>query len=458
MSKRPSHFNLAEPIPALQPRNAGHQFLLYGDACSGVPDGLHEKTFSEVNTVVRRLEPAPEFIIFPGDEIIGLTSDRDQLIAQWRHWIDSEMGWLDRRTIPMWHATGNHTTYDEMSEQVFREVLGLPRNGPAGQEGLSYWVRRGDLLLVFVNTLWSGLGGEGFVETQWLEDVLRSNSDACHKLVIGHHPVYSVNGYSGPWQRDIEPGAGSAFWDILVKCGVRAYLCSHILAFDVQVHRDVLQICTAGAGTAHRMPEGVEYLHCVQVALDAMGIRYQVLDTKGAVREALDWCFDGWHPAHRKELTIGSCQPPIAFPVEYRRLELQFSGTAAKVGTSRAQTLLCTGRLGELPPLWIGLRGSEQRLTAIVHHTSGRSPHYWFGPCVEPGAEFELRLQLHADLGAGGLLYRTPERGDWTSMSAVSPWGLERLKPCYDWHIGHACRGATDRPFAGNSLVGSVSW
>src|SRR5258708_2300724 len=87
MSKIPSHFSVAEPIPALQPRNAGHQFLLYGDACSGVPDGLHEKTFSEVNTVVRRLEPAPEFIIFPGDEIIGLTSDRNQLLAQWRHWI-----------------------------------------------------------------------------------------------------------------------------------------------------------------------------------------------------------------------------------------------------------------------------------------------------------------------------------------------------------------------------------
>src|SRR6266700_7159176 len=188
MSKIPSHFSVAEPIPALQPRNAGHQFLLYGDACSGVPDGLHEKTFSEVNTVVRRLEPAPEFIIFPGDEIIGLTSDRNQLLAQWRHWIDHEMGWLDRRTIPMWHATGNHTTYDEMSEQVFREVLGLPRNGPAGQEGLSYWVRRGDLLLVFVHTAWTGLGGEGHVETAWLRDLLRRHADARHKLVLGHHP------------------------------------------------------------------------------------------------------------------------------------------------------------------------------------------------------------------------------------------------------------------------------
>ncbi|MGY3440120.1 hypothetical protein [Bradyrhizobium sp. USDA 4473] len=62
-----------------------------------------------------------------------------------------------------------------------------------------------------------------------------------------------------------------------------------ILAFDVQVHRGVLQICTAGAGTAHRMPEGVEYLHCVQATLDQRGLRYQVLDTEGAVREQLAW-------------------------------------------------------------------------------------------------------------------------------------------------------------------------
>lgn len=70
------------------------------------------------------------------------------------------MGWLDRHVVPLWHTTSNHTTYDQMSENVFREVLELPRNGPPGQEGLSYWVRRGDLLLVFVHTLWTGPGGE----------------------------------------------------------------------------------------------------------------------------------------------------------------------------------------------------------------------------------------------------------------------------------------------------------
>ncbi|BCH21006.1 hypothetical protein MesoLjLb_07910 [Mesorhizobium sp. L-8-3] len=117
-----------------------------------MPHALHEQTFASVNAVVRRLRPRPEFILFPGDEIIGLVPDAATLRKQWRHWLDTEMGWLDRTKTPIWHATGNHTTYDTMSEAVFREVLGLPGNGPPDQIGLSYFVRRDDLLMVFVNS------------------------------------------------------------------------------------------------------------------------------------------------------------------------------------------------------------------------------------------------------------------------------------------------------------------
>src|SRR3982074_3812111 len=111
---------LPEQIPALLPRGDGHQFVLYGDACSGVPGALHEQTFAAVNAVVRKLVPKPEFVIFPGDEIAGLTPRADQLRSQWRHWLDQEMGWLHTRTIPILHLNGNHTTHDEMSEAGFR--------------------------------------------------------------------------------------------------------------------------------------------------------------------------------------------------------------------------------------------------------------------------------------------------------------------------------------------------
>jgi len=156
-------------IPALLPRGEGRHFLLYGDSCSGVPGGPHEKTFAAVNAVVRRLQPQPEFILFLGDEIIGLTSDAESLREQWRHWLETEMAWVDHETTPLWHTTSNHTTYDATSEGVFRDVVKSPHNGPPGQAGLSYFVGQGDLLLVFVHTSWSRLGGEGHLETEWLE-------------------------------------------------------------------------------------------------------------------------------------------------------------------------------------------------------------------------------------------------------------------------------------------------
>ncbi|MDP2858924.1 MAG: metallophosphoesterase, partial [Bacillota bacterium] len=150
----------------------GHQFGVYGDCCSGIPGARHESTFASVNAVVSQLASQPELVCFLGDEIRGLVADGSVLRDQWRHWFQREMAWVDRDQIPLYHATGNHTAYDAASEDVFREVLShLPRNGPPGQEGLSYYVRRGNLLLVFVNTMWSGLG-DGRVETWWLNSTL----------------------------------------------------------------------------------------------------------------------------------------------------------------------------------------------------------------------------------------------------------------------------------------------
>ena len=114
-----------QPIAALRPRGEGQQFVLYGDACSGVPGALHEGKLAAVNAVIRRLVPQPEFIVFPGDEIIGLVADPEALRAQWRHFLGVEMAWLDRKSTPIWHATGNHTAYDEMSETIFAEMLDL---------------------------------------------------------------------------------------------------------------------------------------------------------------------------------------------------------------------------------------------------------------------------------------------------------------------------------------------
>ncbi|HEY8564304.1 MAG TPA: hypothetical protein VIL65_02305 [Beijerinckiaceae bacterium] len=444
-------------IPALVPRGPGHQFVLYGDACSGVPGAPHERTFAAVNAVLRRLDPGPEFILFPGDEIIGLSADPDVLRAQWRHFHDVEMAWLDRARTPFYPCTANHTAYDAASEAVFRAAYDLPRNGPPGQEGLAYWVRRGDLLLIVTHTLWSGLGGEGHVETEWLDTTLKAHADARHTLVMGHHPVYPVNGFAGAYQRTIGPEHAKRFWDVLVAHGVLAYLCSHILAYDVQVHRGVLQITTAGAGTAHRMPEGIEYLHLVQAALDGEGLRCQVIDDTGRVRERLSWPLA--EPRDWRLLPLGAVEAPVSGPADDERVVfLRLRGrTAAQAGA--AQTVLSLQDPGEavLAPLWIGLAGPEQRLIAVLGPQAGRSPGTWIGPALAPDTSFDFTLALHAGLGPGGLLLREGEDGPWSSLQGAAAWGLERLVWPAAWSLGHGQHGPDDRPFSGAELSVAVA-
>ena len=278
-----------QPVTALTPRGSGHQFVFYGDCCSGIPGQQFESNFTLVNAALAQLDPPPEFIIFLGDHISGSPGDADSLRAQWRHWLDHEMAWLDSAQVPVYHVTSNHDTRDVVAEAVWREVFpDIPRNGPSGQEGLSYWVRRGDLLLVCVNTNFSGLGGHGHVESEWLDATLAEHADARHKIVAGHHPVFPVNGYDDSPLWCIGKDEGESFWSVLARHGVLAYLCSHIIAYDLQERDGVLQICSGGAGTNYGpggfMGEG-EYHHLVQAALDAQGLRVQTIDPDQQMRE-----------------------------------------------------------------------------------------------------------------------------------------------------------------------------
>ncbi len=458
----------AQPIPALTAATPGHQFVVYADACSGVPGALHKETFAAVNQVIQRLDPPPEFIAFPGDEIRGLTADANELRAQWQYWFAHEMAWLDRAAIPLYHTTANHTTYDPASEAIFREVMAhLPRNGPPGQAGLSYFVRRtpagatdksDDLLMVFVNTLWSGLGGEGYVETAWLEETLAAHADARYKIVFGHHPVFPINGFVGSHQREIAHEIGPKFWEILVRYGVLAYWCSHILAFDVQVHDGVLQILTAGAGTAHRMPAEVEYLHAMQATLDRDGLRYQVLDTEGLAREWLRWPLVAPSPMAWQSCTWGVQSSPCptslsptsaATPIEF----WQITGHTGDGNDGTPQTLVSTWDEGAaLAPFWLGLQGCDQRLALLLAPQPGRSPHLWTGPTLSPNRPFALQVALHSGMGPGGLLWRWDETTPWSSMHGASAWGVERLPGTSHCSVGHAQRGPHDRPFRGDRL------
>lgn len=451
----------ADAISALRPRTKdGAQFVLYGDCCSGVPGTPFAANFAAVNQVVQRLRPAPEFIVFAGDHVYGMTDDYQALRSQWRHWHGREMSWLDP-AIPHFPSTSNHNTYDAGSEAVWREVFpDLPRNGPPEQEGLSYFVRHGRLLLVSVNTSCSTLGGAGHVECNWLDRVLAENADAAFKFVFGHYPAFPVNGYTRYPLWRIVPDQARAFWAVLVRHGVCAYLCSHIIAFDVQVHDGVLQVCSGGAGTNFGpggfMPGPAEYLHAVQAAIDGHGLRYRTLDVAGTAREWLSWplpepAADAWRPLNASWAPHPLPLPGVSGPECANVVRFRFSGSVGAGGGKR-QTLLCGWHRGEQrAALEVAFEHGELVVDLIPR--PGGAPHRWQGRPIAAERDFSLELALYPAMGPGGILSRMLPDAPWASLESAHSRGMEQMPWPDEWRTGTGASGAEDAPFHGTRLA-----
>ncbi|MEE3369247.1 MAG: hypothetical protein VX346_07880 [Planctomycetota bacterium] len=446
----------AESIPALLPRDAsGHRFVLYSDCCSGKPGTAVEKNLQSVNRMVARIQPQPEFIAFPGDAVNGYTQDYAELRQQWDYWRGIEMKWVREREIPLFQSTSNHNTYDAGSEQVFRDVhADLPQNGPPRQQGLAYWFRRGDLLYISTHQPDQRMP----IDHAWLDQVLTDNADARYKFVAGHYPVFPVNGYVAWPLWCFPPDQRQAFWDLLVKHHVDAYLASHIIAFDCQAHEGVVQILSGGAGTAYGpggfMPGRSEYFHAVQIAVDEQGLRYQVHDPTGEVRESLSWPFklppvEQWNSVHSRN--ADTLLNPIDFSSEI--VAFRIRGILANRSGNANQTLLCGVDSGEgVEPLWIGVDGDSGRLLVRLVPLSGYGWQVWGGPSLAVDQPFDFQIVLHPGMGPGGILFRVEESAAWSTLDSTSSKGCEDLKRPQRWAVGHGQSGVADQPYQGDSI------
>ena len=150
-----------------------------------------------------RLSPKPDFVCFLGDMIAGLPADHppataaDKLRAQWNNVLTNHMTPLSDLGAAVYRIGSNHDSLDASSEAVWREVFAdIPANGPPGQEGLSYFVRRDDCLVIGLDVYATALGAPatagGRVDVEWVDRVLTEHADARYKLVLGHTPVFPV--------------------------------------------------------------------------------------------------------------------------------------------------------------------------------------------------------------------------------------------------------------------------
>lgn len=429
-------------IPALMPRDrSGHQFVLYSDSCSGTAEAPERAAnLARVNAIVRRIRPEPEFISFPGDAVNS--GDHPE---EWETWLHQEMAWLRGKPFPLYQSTSNHNTNSREAENVFRRFWpDIPQNGPEGQKGLAYYLRRSNLLYVSLHhPLYPGLPKDFRVaHLDWLDRVLRENADCEYKLVVGHYPVHPLNGYPAGNGWAFPEEQRTVIWDILLRNRVDAYLCSHVLAFDVQAHNGLLQITSAGAGTGS-MPEGTEYLHAVQIALDSKGLRYQVLDTSGAVRDRLSWPLPDMKGLNWAEGDTASTASLSARDLLVLRLD-RVTDDPVKTGS------LFAGPYQERSPwliskdgrFWFGQDHETSRM--IVELKLGKfGTQRWLGPVLEMVPDISwniagpksIQLALHPGMGPGGILWRWEDGMQWSSMETFSASGLEDFQWPDNLHV-----------------------
>ena len=148
-------------------------------------------------------------------------------------------------------------------------------------------------------------------------------------------------------------------------------------------------------------------------------------------------------PGESSSPIVGRLEQPTVF---------RFIGRAGPAGTSVAQTLLCAFDPAVLAPLWIGLRGSDQRLTVTLALEPRRSPHYWIGPTLTAGEPFDFQLLIHPGMGPGGIACRIGPEPTWSSLVGISAWGPERLGWPSRRSVGHAQAGPDDQRFQGTAL------
>jgi hypothetical protein len=407
---------LPEQLSALLTRSqSGHQFVVYGDCCIGPPEPGrdHEQHLAAVHAVLQRLDPKPEFVCFMGDMIWGLTSDHRPctdaqiLRAEWDRVLANQMKPLASLDVPVFRIPGNHDTFNTVSENVWRDVFAdIPPNGPSGQQGLTYFERHDDLLVISINVYATAMGAAstvygGRVDYHWVDRVLSEHADARYKLVMGHTPVFPVNGYKDcSW--NMAPEFGKPFWDVLKKHRVDAYLTSHVIAFDVQVHSNVLQITTGGAGTSYGpqgcMPGPTEYHHLVQMTLDEQGFQGQVLDMQGQRRETFSW-------------------PQMSDAARQWRIRGHL--------TDEAPThQLLTGRSDDelFARIEVSLVGYMPRLCVAIYDPRERYPNIWKGPQIALDQLLDLTIAIDPAMGPGGILARIGD-GPFSSLQTDAAIG-----------------------------------
>ncbi|MEE4273046.1 MAG: metallophosphoesterase [Thermoanaerobaculales bacterium] len=181
-----------------------------------------------------------------------------------------EMSWLRAE-----YATGNGERFP-LTDLV-------SGTGPPGTLGTTYSWNWAGAHFIVLNQYWNGttepgadVATDGDVVPQllaWLEQDLRSNTREA-VFVFGHEPAFPIHRHLDDSLNKYEANR-DAFWELLERESVVAYICGHTHVYSVYRHDRgrVWQIDVGNAGNDSSFLDGQTFL---SVVVEAAEVRFQV--------------------------------------------------------------------------------------------------------------------------------------------------------------------------------------
>jgi hypothetical protein len=223
---------LAGALSAVEAEAPGDElvFIVAADMRNFAADGEWSKNFSGACEAVNAVG-AGSFMISPGD----LDVDPPSAV---RAMIDQVLG----EDYPWYPVLGNHDPESPSTMRYLRaysmSVPNVVNRGPEGCEATTYSFDWGDSHFVVLNQYYDGVkdwGLEGNVVPElldWLAADLEATTKK-HVFVFGHEPLISMPDMDNGRVRhqgnslDEHPENAFAFYQLLRKYGVAAYICGH---------------------------------------------------------------------------------------------------------------------------------------------------------------------------------------------------------------------------------------
>ncbi len=193
-------------------------FLYFGDAQWGLDAGwtsVVDQAFTQ--------HPDAALALTAGDQVNDGNDDH-----QWEQWFDAVAPWASTRSFLT--VAGNHELYGDEEMLRYRSQVQYPRNGPEGQDDLTYRVDVGDVRFITLDgNITDGLSdptdnGLGAVQAAWLEEQLADNPRTWTVVTI-HQPMFSASKL-----RD-NVAQRTAFMPLLEEYGVDLVLQGHDHAY-----------------------------------------------------------------------------------------------------------------------------------------------------------------------------------------------------------------------------------